>query len=145
MKTSRLALGLLPLLVLSAALPLALTAARAQDAAATTPATFTQAQVEGGRASYSQFCVDCHGANHDDGEFGGAPLKGTAFKDKWFGVTADALYGFVSTAMPPDRPGKLNPQTYADLVAYILSRNGVQPGASELPSDLEKLATLTVQ
>ena len=37
--------------------------------------------------------------------------------------------------MPPDRPGKLNPQTYADLTAFLLANNGFQPGPTELPPD----------
>jgi hypothetical protein len=37
--------------------------------------------------------------------------------------------------MPPDRPGQLSPQTYADLVAFLLSNNGYPPGDKELPTD----------
>ena len=45
------------------------------------------------------------------------------------------LYGYVSLAMPPDRPGQLSPQTYADLVAFLLSNNGYPAGEKELPID----------
>jgi mono/diheme cytochrome c family protein len=109
------------------------------------PATFTQAQANRGATSYTQNCATCHGPNLNDGEFGGAPIAGTEFKQKYFGLTADALFGFISSAMPPDRPGQLTAQEYADLTAYILSRNGVQPGTTELPTSLDTLATLTVQ
>lgn len=112
----------------------------AQDA----KASFTSAQADRGLAEYKRSCLDCHGANLDDGEFGGPPLRGSMFESKYFGVTADALFGFMQAAMPPDRPGRLSAQTYADLTAYILSKNGVQPGATELPSDLDALAGLTV-
>lgn len=112
----------------------------AQDARA----SFTAAQAQRGLAEYKKSCLDCHGANLDDGEFGGPPLRGSTFESKYFGVTADALFGFMSSAMPPDRPGRLSAQTYADLTAYILSKNGVQPGSTELPSDLEALAGLTI-
>ena len=41
-----------------------------------------------------------------------------------------------SEATPkPDRPGKLNPQTYADLTAFLLAKNGYQPVEAELPPD----------
>ena len=39
------------------------------------------------------------------------------------------------TKMPPDRPGRLNPQTYADLTAFLLARNGYQAAQTELPPD----------
>jgi len=116
----------------------------AQDAA-TQKVSITRAQADRGRAEYTRNCVDCHGANLDDGEFGGPPLIGAAFKEKYFGVTADALHGFLSTAMPPDRPGRLSPQVYADITAYILSKNGIQPGTAELPPDINALGLLTVE
>ena len=34
-----------------------------------------------------------------------------------------------------DELGRLSPQTYADVAAYLLSRNGYAPGAVELPVD----------
>jgi mono/diheme cytochrome c family protein len=108
-------------------------------------ASFTAAQADAGRAEYQKSCLDCHGANLDDGEFGGPPLRGSSFESTYFGFTADGLYGFIKTAMPPDRPGRLSDKTYADVTAYILSKNGVQPGANPLPSDLEALAGLVIE
>ena len=107
--------------------------------------TFTQAQVDRGRADYMAACADCHGAALDDGEFGGAPLKGSTFRTNWHGLTADALYGYIISAMPPDRPGRLSPQSYADITAFILRGNGFQPGTQELPPDLEKLAEFVLE
>ena len=133
------------LLCLAALLALPAASATAQDQAALPAVSITAAQVDRGRTEFGRSCVDCHGANLDDGEFGGAPLKGSSFREKWFNITADALFGYLSVAMPPDRPGRLSPQAYADLTAYILSVNGVQPGAAELPPDLDKLAGLMVQ
>jgi hypothetical protein len=34
----------------------------------------------------------------------------------------------VSLAMPPDRPGQLSPQTYADLIAFLLSKQRLSAG-----------------
>jgi mono/diheme cytochrome c family protein len=119
-------------------------APKAGTAGATAPASFTQAQFNRGAASYARNCVTCHGPNLNDGEFGGAPLTGNAFKAKYFGTTVDALYGFMSSAMPPGRAGQLTPQEYADLTAYIIGRNGVQPGSTELPSNIDALAKLSL-
>jgi mono/diheme cytochrome c family protein len=103
--------------------------------AAALPVTFTAEQADRGQAAYRRGCQDCHGFNLNDGEFGGAPLSGQYFARHWGAGSVAALYGYVAAKMPPDRPGKLNPQTYADLVAFLLSKNGYAPGESELPPD----------
>jgi mono/diheme cytochrome c family protein len=118
--------------------------ASAQSKTAQSRASFTAAQADRGKESYAASCMDCHGANLDDGEFGGAPLKGTAFRAKWFKGPVSSLFAFTAGAMPPDRPGRLPAETYSDIVAYLLSRNGVSPGEAELPADLTTLNTLTV-
>jgi mono/diheme cytochrome c family protein len=96
---------------------------------------YAAAQAERGQAAYRQSCQDCHGSSLDNGEFGGPPLKGGYFRTRWGQGNVAALYGYVSLAMPPDRPGQLTPQTYADLVAFLLSNNGYPPGDKELPAD----------
>lgn len=118
--------------------------ALAQDAA-TPKVSFTAAQVSSGAAEYKRSCLDCHGANLNDGEFGGPPLKGTSFQEHYFGTTVDALYGFISAAMPPDRPGRLSPETYAALTAFILSKNGIAPGGAALPTDPDAQGELMVE
>jgi hypothetical protein len=40
-------------------------------------------------------------------------------------------------AMPPNQPGKLSPQNYADITAFILDKNGYASGNTELPVDPE--------
>jgi mono/diheme cytochrome c family protein len=111
-------------------------AAPAPTVASIAPA-FTQEQADRGHAAYRRACQDCHGANLNDGEFGGAPLTGQYFTRHWGNGNVAALYGYMRTKMPPDRPGKLNPQTYADLTAFLLGKNGYQPAQSELPPDAE--------
>jgi mono/diheme cytochrome c family protein len=109
-------------------------APQASKAAQTAP-SFTPAQAERGQASYAHSCLDCHGSNLDNGEFGGPPLKGTSFARHWDAANVAALFGFMKAKMPPDRPGQLNDETYADIIAYILDENGFKPGDKELPAD----------
>jgi mono/diheme cytochrome c family protein len=109
--------------------------APAEAAVALTPPAFTEEQADRGKTAYNRNCQDCHGHNLNDGEFGGAPLNGGYFNRHWGSGSVAALYSFMRTKMPPDRPGKLNPQTYADLTAFLLSQNGYQPGKDELPVD----------
>ncbi len=116
-------------------------AAQAQE----TAPLFTQEQATRAVREYTRSCSDCHGPNLDDGEFGGPPLRGMAFRDKWFGMPADALIQFMMGTMPPDRPGTFSLQTYTDILALILSHNGFEPGDTELPADLDALAEIIVE
>jgi mono/diheme cytochrome c family protein len=117
--------------------------ARRGQAEASAPATesiaptFTQEQAERGHTIYRRACQDCHGADLNNGEFGGAPLAGQYFTRHWGNGSVAALYGYMRAKMPPDRPGKLNPQTYADLTAFLLARNGYQAEQTEMPPDAD--------
>jgi mono/diheme cytochrome c family protein len=97
--------------------------------------SFTEEQAERGHAAYAHNCLDCHGSNLDNGEFGGPPLKGLWFARHWDAANVAALFSFMKAKMPPDRPGQLNDETYADMIAYILDENGYKPGDKELPAD----------
>src|SRR5262249_30061887 len=68
------------------------------------------------------------GTSLDNGEFGGAPLKGSWFRRHWGNGSVAALIGKTKGTMPPDRPGQLSDQTYLDLTAFLLSQNGYAPG-----------------
>jgi mono/diheme cytochrome c family protein len=112
-----------------------LSAATASGAAATLPASFTAEQVESGAEIYARRCADCHGSTLDNGEFGGAPLNGSYFKQHWGGGTVAGLVAYARAKMPPDRPGSLTDQNYADLTAFLLDANGYPKGDKELPPD----------
>ncbi|WP_299640463.1 cytochrome c [Devosia sp.] len=107
--------------------------------------TFTAAQVENGKAEYSSRCIDCHGANLNDGEFGGPPLKGEAFREKWFDQPSSTLIGFTQAAMPPDAPGRLSLDAYVEIVAYILSNNGVAASDRPAPANMDALGALNIE
>ncbi len=106
--------------------------------------TYTVAQAERGQASYEHSCQVCHGSSLDNGDFGGAPLRGSWFQDHWGKADAGALFTYVKAAMPPDNPGGLNDTTYADILAFILRGNGYPPGAQELPADANALHRMTL-
>jgi S-disulfanyl-L-cysteine oxidoreductase SoxD len=107
-------------------------AAQSQDLV---PPAFTEDQVARGKSIYIKNCQDCHGSTLDNGEFGGAPLKGSYFRQHWASGNVAALYGYMSALMPPDRPGQLSPETYVDLLAFVLSNNGYAAGTQELTAD----------
>jgi mono/diheme cytochrome c family protein len=114
-------------------------------AQATTPVTFSAEQAERGETRYGRECVDCHGAELEGGLLGGPPLRGVAFLEKFGnGAPASGLFLFMSTAMPPDQPGRFSAAAYADLMDFILKGNGFAEGAP-LPSDPAALDALLME
>ena len=107
----------------------------ANGASGSVPVSFTADQVTSGSDIYADRCVQCHGDKLDNGEFGGAPLNGSYFKKHWAGGSVAALVGFMKAKMPPDRPGSLTDQSYAELAAFLLDANEYPKGDKELPSD----------
>jgi cytochrome c len=99
------------------------------------PPAFTDEQVGRGKAIYQRNCQDCHGTTLDNGEFGGPPLNGAYFRQHWGSDDVSALFGFINSLMPPDRPGQLSPESYVDLTAFLLSSNGYAAGTEELTAD----------
>ena len=97
---------------------------------------YTDAQAEHGHTLYMQSCARCHGANLW-GTYEIPPLVGR-FMPNWSNTTLDALFDYVSTAMPLDRPGALGPGANADIVAFILKSNGIPSGSKELSADRVK-------
>jgi mono/diheme cytochrome c family protein len=113
--------------------------------AAQAPPSFTQEQADRGEAEYAHNCLDCHGSRLDNGEFGGPPLKGSSFARHWDAANVAALFSFMKAKMPPDRPGQLNDETYADLIAYILGENGFAPGNKELSTDVNAQQAMSLK
>jgi hypothetical protein len=106
---------------------------------------FTEEQVQRGKSIYQKNCQDCHGSTLDNGEFGGAPLKGSYFRQHWGSGDVSGLFGYASTLMPPDRPGQLSPQSYVDLTAFLLSSNGYAAGSEELTADQDAQRKMTMK
>lgn len=120
-------------------------AAPANGAGGATPVSFTADQAQRGSDLYADRCVQCHGDTLDNGEFGGAPLNGSYFKTHWGGGPVAALIGFMKAKMPPDRPGSLTDQSYADLAAFLLDANDYPRGDKELPPDTHSQESMSLK
>lgn len=119
--------------------------AQADGGPAERPVSYAPDQADKGAERYAKDCQECHGDDLRGGLNGGPPLRGLAFEEKYAdGLPASVLFSFMSTQMPPNSPGRYPASTYADLMAYILKRNGFQPGAP-LPSDIDALGNLIVE
>jgi mono/diheme cytochrome c family protein len=108
--------------------------------AGTWDGVYTDAQAERGGVQFQQQCARCHGANLA-GTFETPPLVGR-FKPYWSGAALDALFDYISTAMPLDHPGSLSRAANADILAFILKANGFPAGAKELSASSEDLKTI---
>jgi len=130
-----------PGLFVSSALALAVSMALQAAAPPRAAATFTAQQASSGRQAYDAQCASCHGRTLGGGESAGA-LTGNQFSQNWGGKSAESLFTFIRTRMPPSKPGSLTPQTTADLVAYLIEVNGGAAGRMALPVAVGSLASM---
>ena len=87
---------------------------------------YTKAQASRGSGAFTDICLACHSR---------ARFRGADFATKWADKPLSTLYAAVK-AMPLGEPNSLDPQDYADVVAYLLSVNDYPEGQHELaPSD----------
>lgn len=98
--------------------------------AASVPAIYTAAQATAGAAVFSQNCAVCHGAALE-GE-AGPTLVGQSFASAASSYTVGAIFGEIAEQMPAGAPGSLTHDQYADVMAYILSKNGYPAGSVAL-------------
>lgn len=112
-------------------------AAFAQDA------SYTAEQASRGARTYAENCSGCHGSGLG-GQAEAPGLIGGGIRTTYLSDTANLLFDFLTAAMPQQAPGSLTPQQYADLAAFLMSKNRIPAGTTELPPDSATLATLKV-
>jgi alcohol dehydrogenase (cytochrome c) len=94
--------------------------------AAAQSGSYTAAQALRGRRIYGAYCATCHGTDLEGAV--GPALAGSGFLHNWSTKGAAELFRVLRTTMPKPAMGSLSPEAYADVFAYILSRNGVSAG-----------------
>lgn len=105
---------------------------------------FTEEQVERGEEAYMAECAVCHGQELVSEDQEVPALTQPAFRWSWQTRTIAEKYERTVTTMPPDRPGSLDDQTYADIIAFILHFNGYPTGETELPPDMDYLQQVEI-
>jgi alcohol dehydrogenase (cytochrome c) len=88
-----------------------------------TVATFSN-QAASGAETYSTNCATCHGANLE-GTTLGPLLSGNAFLTRWGTQSPSQLFNNVKSNMPPGGNENLTDSDYLNVVAHIMSVNGV--------------------
>jgi mono/diheme cytochrome c family protein len=95
---------------------------------------YTQVQARRGASLFQDICLDCHTLSR---------FRGADFATKWGDKPLTALYKAVKT-MPQGEPESLDPQDYADVVAYFLSINAYPEGQGELAATDAAMAAVTL-
>jgi S-disulfanyl-L-cysteine oxidoreductase SoxD len=87
---------------------------------------YSEAQAGRGETTFRSSCGYCH----TPAEFSGDHFRRMVSGDQiyWF-------YEYIRFNMPQDAPGALPAQSYADILAYILSLNEYPAGSEDLPAD----------
>jgi mono/diheme cytochrome c family protein len=102
---------------------------------------YTEEQRLRGEAVYASSCVRCHGEEleRDDAI---PELVGENFLHRWSRKRAGNLFAFMKQEMPPKAEDRLTPAEYADVLAYLLSKNQAPVGEQELPSNFAALQAI---
>ncbi len=107
---------------------------QAEDQRTVWDGVYSAAQAERGQALYRESCSSCH-APDLRGDNTSPSLVGMSFTFLWGGSTLGALFEGIRERMPPVRPGTLTAQSYRDILAFVLAKNGYPSGGQELEGD----------
>jgi mono/diheme cytochrome c family protein len=97
---------------------------------------YSEVQATQGENVFVAYCSGCHSS---------FDLLSLGFPSRWAGRSLSQLYDVVKNAMPENDPGILTPEQAADVIAYMLSRQGFPAGAERLPADPGVLAGITIE
>ena len=101
---------------------------------------YTLEQAAAGQVVYTRDCSLCHGAALEGSE-GGPALAGSAFRERWQGLSLAEFYELTRRTMPVTKPAGLSDIEYTDVIAFVLNQNAYAAGTTELASDTEVLGS----
>jgi mono/diheme cytochrome c family protein len=121
--------------------------AYAQPAGKTSTASgvFTAAQAKNGEQAFQAKCASCHGPDLHSTDPEAPDLTEGAFRFGWQGKTLANRFEQIRSTMPYGNSGSLDDQTYVDIVAYILSFNGIPAGNQKLEPNVPALEKIIVE
>ena len=109
--------------------------ARSQSDRSVWEGVYTAEQAKRGQNTFSTACARCHAPEDFAGE---------TFLTSWEASTALDLLRVLQKSMPEDNPGSLQPEEYADIVAYLFSLNAFPAGSSELGTNADRLKGIRI-
>jgi len=105
---------------------------------------FTEEQAKRGQARYKEACASCHGEMLEGGE-SAPPLAGGDFMANWNTLSVGDLFDRTRTTMPQNKPGSLNREANAEIMAFILGANQFPAGKEPLPQSSEVLKEIRIE
>ena len=97
---------------------------------------FTERQARRGERWFVQMCEQCHRTRD---------FTNAQFHERWAGQSVGDLLQFMQNTMPPENPGALSTERYADVLAYFLAVNDYPAGEDELPADASTVMDLRLE
>lgn len=105
---------------------------------------YTEEQAKQGQARYADLCASCHGDTLGGGE-SAPPLAGGEFLANWNTLTMGDLFDRTRSTMPQNKPGSMNRETTAEIMAFVLSSNQFPAGKEPLPEASEVLREIRIE
>lgn len=93
-------------------------------------------QAEDGATAFASNCAACHGVNLE-GTTLGPILSGNSFVQRWGTQTPQLLLNNIQANMPPGGNEGISDEDYINIVAHILSSNGVDGVAEALTASTD--------
>jgi S-disulfanyl-L-cysteine oxidoreductase SoxD len=106
-------------------------------------AVYSDAQSKRGETAYGQYCAKCHGPDLMGADVA-PPLTGVEFTSGWNDLTVGDLFERLRITMPADKPGSVSAQDNADIVAFLLAKNGFPAGEADVATQTEILKTIKI-
>ena len=104
---------------------------------------FTSAQAARGKEPFERSCARCHNVELAGSQRGPA-LKGNVFWGKYDNEPLSSLFMLIRDTMPQDGPSLVTDEIKADVLAYIMSVNGMPAGNDPLKADLRALESVKI-
>lgn len=104
---------------------------------------YTTAQAERGKATFDLSCSRCHNSDLSGSERG-PTLTGDKFLANWLDGSLEALFSFIRDSMPQGSANIVSDASKVDVLAYILQRNSLPPGKTELTANGDRLDTIQI-
>ena len=99
---------------------------------------FTEAQAASGEQLYSASCASCHGSDLAGGEMAPSLVAGE-FMASWNDLSLKDLLNRMYDSMPQNAPRSLSREQDADILSFVLRKEGFPAGASRLSSQAVEL------
>jgi mono/diheme cytochrome c family protein len=104
---------------------------------------YSDAQAKRGEAIYAERCATCH-APDLSGMDQAPELAGAEFLTAWDAQTLNDLFERTRISMPADKPGSLERPQIADVIAFVLQKNGFPAGQTDLATAGADLAGIRI-